>query len=381
MTEKNSFSSELFTTPLASWHQEHGARMVEFAGYLMPIQYQSIVQEHLATRQSAGLFDISHMARLRFEGPESTLLLEHLLSRRIDNMQLGQVRYSLICNAEGGILDDVLISYLESPSGRQFYLMVVNAANHQKIMNWIQPHLANYTQIELTDVTSATAMLAIQGPNASSIVKRLFPENPERIGKLKYYHSVVTKQMGKPIIVSRTGYTGEDGFELIVRKEDALRVWENLMLAGREFGIQPAGLGARDTLRLEASMPLYGHELHENVDPFTAGLEFAVSLKNRSFIGSSALSTIATRTVEHRRIGLKLSGLRVAREGAEIFSEDQRPVGRVTSGTFSPTLEMPIAMGSVKSEYSAAGTLLKVDIRGLQVDAEVVQMPFYQSSK
>jgi aminomethyltransferase len=381
MTEKNSFSSELLTTPLASWHQEHGARMVEFAGYLMPIQYQSIVQEHLATRQSAGLFDISHMARLRFEGPESTMLLEYLLSRRIDNMQLGQVRYSLICNAEGGILDDVLISYLESPSGRQFYLMVVNAANHQKIINWIQPHLANYTQIELTDVTSATAMLAIQGPNASSIVKRLFPENPERIGKLKYYHSVVTKQMGKPIIVSRTGYTGEDGFELIVRKEDALRVWENLMLAGREFGIQPAGLGARDTLRLEASMPLYGHELHENVDPFTAGLEFAVSLKNRSFIGSSALSTIATRTVEHRRIGLKLSGRRVAREGAEIFAEDQRPVGRVTSGTFSPTLEMPIAMGSVKSEYSAAGTLLKVDIRGLQVDAEVVQMPFYQSSK
>lgn len=355
--------------------------MVEFAGYSMPIQYQSIVQEHLATRQAAGLFDISHMARLRLEGPDSTPLLEHLLTRRIDNMQPGQVRYSLLCNTEGGILDDVLVSFLESPSGRQFFLLVVNASNHQKILSWIQPHLSDYSHVSLTDVTSATAMIALQGPNSVPIIQKLFPENPDKIIGLKYYHSLVAKQMGKPVIVSRTGYTGEDGFELISRSEDAMRIWENLLLAGKDLGIQAAGLGARDTLRLEAGMPLYGHELKESVDPLTAGLRFAVTLKNRDFIGSKTLRCLSSEPLQQQRVGLKLSGRRAAREGAQVLDADRRSIGCITSGSFSPTLQIPIAMAMIQSELAAAGTLLQVDIRGTPVEAEVVELPFYQNDK
>ncbi len=251
MADNSDLAPTLKVTPLTEWHQHNGGRLVEFAGYSMPVQYNSIVAEHQATRQAATLFDVSHMARLRFEGPRASQLLDHLLTRCVQDMKVGQVRYSLICNAEGGILDDVLLSFLETPSGRQFYLLVVNAGNHSKIVKWLQPHLAEFPDVALNDVTDETAMIAIQGPKAKSIIERLFPENPQRVVGLKYYRSLVTKQMGKPVIVSRTGYTGEDGFELIAKSEDALRIWDNLLLAGREYGIQAAGLGARDTLRLK----------------------------------------------------------------------------------------------------------------------------------
>lgn len=349
--------------------------MAEFAGFSMPIQYSSIIAEHTATRTAAGLFDISHMGRLRFEGPRAHLLLDHLLTRRVVDMQLGAVRYSLMCNEEGGILDDVLVSHLETPSSRQYYLLVVNASNRAKILKWIQPHLADYSDVAFSDVTTATAMIAVQGPRARQITERLFST---KIGQLKYYRGLVTDQMSKPCIVSRTGYTGEDGYELIVRAEDAPRVWENLMLAGREFGIAPVGLGARDTLRLEAGMPLYGHELSEVIDPFTAGLGFAVSLGERSFLGSEALQKAKGEARPVKRIGVKLAGRRAAREGANFLDSDSRIVGNVTSGTFSPTLQMPIAMGYVASELAVAGNHLEVDIRGARASAEIVPLPFYQ---
>ncbi|MBX3423636.1 MAG: glycine cleavage system aminomethyltransferase GcvT [Pirellulaceae bacterium] len=380
MTDNASASRSLLATPLAQWHVEHGGKLTEFAGYQMPVQYGSIVTEHLATRQAAGLFDVSHMARLRFEGPNSTQLLDHLLTRPVHDMRLGQVRYALICNAAGGILDDVLVSYLEAPSGRQFYVMVVNAGNHQKILKWLQPHAADFPDVVLSDVTASTAMMAVQGPKAATILQRLFPEYAKRVVGLRYYRSLVTHQMGKPVIVSRTGYTGEDGFELIVRSESALRVWENLMLAGREHGLLPAGLGARDTLRLEAGMPLYGHELSEEIDPLTAGVGFAVNLDNRSFIGSDALRTLQASGVRQRRVGLQLQGRRAAREGAHVLDADQRIVGRVTSGTFSPTLQRPIAMAYVSAELSAVGSMLSVDVRGSRVEAQVVPLPFYKAS-
>jgi len=368
----------LLSTPLTSWHVEHGAAMAEFAGYNMPVHYGSIIAEHQVTRLSAGLFDISHMARMRFEGPRSHNLLDHLLTRRVDDMRLGQVRYSLICNAEGGILDDVLVSYLESPSGRQFYLLVVNAGNHQKILNWLKPHLTDFPDIIFSDVTHQTAMISLQGPQAVTIIQRLFPEQTKKISGLKYYRSLVTRQMQKPVIVSRTGYTGEDGFELVVRAEDAVRVWENILLAGREYSIQPVGLGARDTLRLEAGMPLYGHELAEDTDPFTAGLGFAVSLEDRSFIGSDALSSEFQQATTQKRVGLRLTGRRAAREGALVLDSDSRTVGQVTSGTFSPSLQCPIAMAYIAKESAHPGAVLTVDVRGSKIDAQVVELPFYR---
>ncbi len=353
--------------------------MAAFAGFQMPIQYTSIVAEHSATRTAAGLFDISHMGRWRFEGPRAHLLLDHLLTRRVTDMRPGMIRYSLMCNEDGGILDDVLVSNLETPSSRQYFLLVVNAGNRQKLLKWIQPHLSDFPDVAFSDVTESTAMISIQGPRSIEITTRLF-KSPH-ISGLKYYRGLVTDQMSKPCIVSRTGYTGEDGFELIVRAEDAPRVWENLMLAGREHGIEPVGLGARDTLRLEAGMPLYGHELSEAIQPFTAGLGFAVSLGERSFLGSDALSRLKNEPSPHTRIGLKVSGRRVAREGADLVDSDQRVVGSVTSGTFSPTLQCPIAMGYIASELAVPGTHVDVDIRGSQAAAEIVSLPFYQREK
>ncbi|XZE21037.1 glycine cleavage system aminomethyltransferase GcvT [Pirellulaceae bacterium SH449] len=368
-------NAPLAVTPLHSWHQQNGGKLVEFAGYDMPVQYEGIVAEHNATRKAAGLFDISHMGRLRFDGPRADQLLDHLLTRRVVDMEVGQVRYSLMCNEEGGILDDVLVSCLESPSGKVYFLLVVNAGNHTKIVNWIKPHLADFPDIEFSDSTSSTAMIAVQGPKAVEITKGLFPGAIDSLG---YYRAKVTNQMGKPCIVSRTGYTGEDGFELIVRAEDSQRVWENLLLAGRDQGIKPAGLGARDTLRLEAGMPLYGHELEENIDPYKAGLKFACNLKDRSFIGSEQMAILSKGASEQVRVGLVLTGRRAARQGAEVLDQDGRSIGSVTSGSFSPTLDSPIAMAYVKAENATVGTSVDIDIRGSKVAATISQLPFYK---
>ncbi|MFO0011658.1 MAG: glycine cleavage system aminomethyltransferase GcvT [Planctomycetota bacterium] len=362
-------------TPLHAWHTSHGARMAAFAGYDMPIQYQGIVAEHNATRTGVGVFDISHMGRLRFDGPRADQLLDHLLTRRVVDMQTGQVRYSLVCNEEGGILDDVLVSCLESPSGKIYFLLVVNASNRDKIVHWMQPHLADFPDVEFNDVTDRTAMIAVQGPKAIEVCSRLLPASALQLG---YYRARVTEQMSKPCIVSRTGYTGEDGFELIVRSEDAERVWENLLLAGREHGISPIGLGARDTLRLEAGMPLYGHELTEHIDPYTAGLAFACNLKDRTFIGRDALSEKSSAPLPARRVGLIVDGRRAAREGADCFDLDHRPVGTVTSGTFSPTLQRPIAMAYIQSQIAQTGQPLEIDIRGTRASATIGDLPFYR---
>lgn len=370
-----SMTSSNPSTPLTSWHRAHGARLAEFAGYDMPIQYTGIVAEHQATRTAAGLFDISHMGRLRLDGPRADQLLDHLLTRRVTDMKTGQVRYSLVCNEEGGILDDILVSCLESPNGQTYFLLVVNASNRDKIVRWLQPHLADFPDVTMMDVTDQTAMIAIQGPKAMEVCKPLFPVPIDQMG---YYKTRVAQQMGKATIVSRTGYTGEDGFELIVKAEDALRVWENLILAGRDIGILPVGLGARDTLRLEASMPLYGHELEESIDPYQAGLGFAVNLGDRRFIGSDALETLKSVKPDAVRVGLRLDGMRAARQGASIFDLDSRVIGTVTSGSHSPTLNQPIAMGYIDSSMAVDNMTVDIDIRGSRVSAKICPLPFYR---
>lgn len=370
-------STDLATTPLDAWHRSAGARMVPFAGFQMPIQYDSIVQEHQACRRSAALFDVSHMGRLRFDGAGSEQLLDHLLTRRVSDLPVGRVRYALMCNAEGGVLDDVLVSHLETPSGTRFHLLVVNASNRAKILKWITPHLADFPTVTMSDRTELTAMIAVQGPRAIDVCGRLFAVDPAR---LKYYRATITDQFAKPVIISRTGYTGEDGFELIVRAEEATRIWENLLLAGRDEGFQAAGLGARDTLRMEASMPLYGHELDESIDPLSAGLEFACDLEGRSFIGDAALREIASRGPAHRRIGLRPDGKRPAREGCQVLNSEGAAVGVVTSGGPAPTLGYPIAMARVEAG-AAEQTQFQIDIRGKTVEASRVEMPFYKRER
>ena len=351
--------------------------MVPFAGYEMPIQYSSIVAEHQACRTSAALFDVSHMGRLRFDGEGSAELLDHLLTRRVTDLPVGGVRYGLMCNTEGGVLDDVLVSHLETPSQQRYHLLVVNASNRDKIIKWITPHVADFPRVTFTDRTELTAMIAVQGPKAMDVCKRLFKFDPSR---LKYYTARVTEQMSKPVIVSRTGYTGEDGFELIVRAEEANRVLENIMLAGRDEGFAPAGLGALDTLRMEASMPLYGHELDETTNPIAAGLGFACNLKDRSFIGDQALIAAKESGPSRVRIGLLPEGKRPAREGCAVLNTNGETIGVVTSGGPSPTLGHPIAMAYVDNA-NAGDASFQIDIRGKTVNAVPTNLPFYKRPK
>lgn len=367
-------SETLAKTPLHDWHVEQGGRMVDFAGWSMPVQYKSIVEEHVATRTAAGVFDVSHMARLRFEGRDAAVFLDRLLTRRVSDLATGRIRYSLVTNDSGGILDDVLVYHLETPSGRLYHMLVVNASNRQKILDWIQRHIGDAGDVEMHDRTEETAMISVQGPHAVQIVAPLVKA---KVGDLGYYCGVVTEQFGRPCTVSRTGYTGEDGFELIVRAEDALDVCKNVFRAGRELGVAAAGLGARDTLRLEAGMPLYGHELSEQVDPYQAGLGFAVNLKDREFPGRQVLVQRKSAPGPLVRIGLELAGRRVPREHYSVFRGDA-PIGTVTSGTFSPTLQKSVAMAYVNREASEPGTEVRVEIRGRREPARVVPLPFYQ---
>jgi aminomethyltransferase len=351
--------------------------MVDFAGWSMPVQYKSIVSEHQATRTGIGLFDISHMGRLRFDGEGSAAFLDQLLTRRVVGIRAGLIRYSLIVNETGGILDDVLVYHLHELNGAAYYMLVVNASNREKIVDWIQGHLTSEHDVRFEDQTTDTAMIAIQGPNAIKLVEPLVDTS---VSALKYYSGAVTRIRGTTGIVSRTGYTGEDGCELIVPASDAAPLWEQLAEEGAALGLQPAGLGARDTLRLEAAMPLYGHELSEQIDPFQAGLGFAVHLKDRDFIGRAALVTSQEASDWPRRVGLRIEGKRVAREHFSVLAAGE-VVGVVTSGTYSPTLERPIAMAYVRSDLADVGTELEVDIRGRRVSAEVVPLPFYVRPK
>jgi aminomethyltransferase len=351
--------------------------MVPFAGYEMPIQYDSIVSEHTACRTAAALFDVSHMGRLRFDGEGSEDLLDRLLTRRVADLPIGGVRYGMICNPQGGILDDVLVSHLRTPSESRYHLLVVNASNRAKIVQWVIEHLDDFPGVTFSDRTELTAMIAVQGPLAMETCKRLFSFDPSR---LKYYQATITDQFSKPAIVSRTGYTGEDGFELVVRAEEATRVWENIMLAGRDVGFVPAGLGARDTLRMEAAMPLYGHELDEATDPISAGLGFAVDLEDREFIGRDAIAKVKSEGPKRVRIGLLPSGRRPAREGSTVLSGDGNPIGQVVSGGPSPTLGYPIAMAMVDSRH-AADLEFEIDIRGKRSKATRTKLPFYRRVK
>lgn len=372
-------------TPLYRWHVDHGAKMIDFTGWSMPVQYTSIIQEHEATRQSGGIADISHMGRLRFEGPGAAVFLAELLTRRVADMTFGQIRYSLLTNDAGGIMDDVLVGYYHNAEGQPYYLVVVNACNRAKVVDWIDQHLpreraeAPGEEVLFTDVTRLWAMLAIQGPRAVDLLQPLIDAD---LRWMKYYrgrqarllHPAAERQGG---IVSRTGYTGEDGFELALGAQIAPAVWEVLVEMGRPLGIVPAGLGCRDTLRLEAGMPLYGHELCEKTHPFEAGLGYACHLSGYDFPGRDALRRIAEQPLRRVRVGFELEGRRPAREHCDVFHGDKK-IGITTSGTFSPTLKKPIAMGYVPPQFAAPGTELWIDVRGRKEPARVVEMPFYR---
>lgn len=353
-------------TPLYQWHVDHKARMVPFGGWDMPVQYAGIAAEHKVVRTAAGLFDISHMARLSFGGPDALALLEKVFTNSVATMKDGQVRYGLVCNEAGGILDDILV--YRWPSG---FAAVINASNRQKIVSWLENHKAGLN-VTIQDQTFETTMVAIQGPKAVELVAGMFADD---VTKLKYYFAMPTRYRDQGCVVSRTGYTGEDGFEVIVPNALGVTLWEEFIAKGTV----PCGLGARDTLRLEAAMPLYGHELNESIDPIQAGLAWAVKLDKGDFIGRSAL--LAVDKTKPVRIGLEIEGKRAARENSAIIGPGGTQAGTVTSGSFCPWLDKSLAMGYVRPEFAAIGTALTVDVRSTTLTATVVLLPFYKRSK
>ncbi len=376
-----STTSQLSRTPLYDWHVERGGRMVDFAGWSMPVLYTSIAAEHKATRTSVGLFDVSHMGRLRLFGPDAAKFLDAHLTRHVTDMRPGQIRYSLVCNDEGGILDDVLVYRLaEDDAGDEtaVFQMVVNSCNRAKIVRWLTDRLPG-DGARLDDVTSGTAMLAVQGPLA---IKLLDPLTERDLTGMRYYTLAETHFGDRPVLVSRTGYTGEDGCEMVCNAADVVGIWQRILAAAddEEIDIRPVGLGARDTLRLEAAMPLYGHELTEAINPLQAGLGFAVSLGDRDFVGRAALERIAGEASQPARVGLQLDGRRVPRQDCRVLDGEQ-PIGTVTSGTFSPTFGRPIAMAYVRPTVQAVGTRLAVDVRGASHAAVVVPLPFYERGR
>ena len=355
-------------TPLHETHKALGGRLVEFAGWMMPVQYQSIVDEHRAVRETVGLFDISHMGRLTFEGPDALSWLEHVTTNHVARLKVDQIQYSLMANGGGGLIDDVLVYRTANA-----YLIVCNASNRSHVLAQLERHREGRAT-RLTDRTFDTAMIAVQGPSALDTVQLLFSAP---LAALKYYRLVSGKLLGDvDAILSRTGYTGEDGFELIVAADSAVRVWEALMESGRAHGIRACGLGARDTLRFEAGMPLYGHELNEAVNPYAAGLGSAVKLDKGDFVGRDALEREKVHAGQVR-VGLRLEGKRIARQGAEVF-HDGRPAGLVTSGTFAPTLGQSLAMALVDLDSAPLETTLEIDVRGHREPARVVPLPFYR---
>ena len=354
-------------TTLYDWHVAHGGRMVDFAGWDMPVQYRTIIDEHTAVRTAAGLFDISHMGRLSFGGPDALAMIQRVFTNDAATMRDGQVRYGLVCNDQGGIRDDVLV--YRWPYG---WAMVVNASNREKIVGWLAESKGSLN-VEVVDQTMSTCMIAVQGPQALALTAGLFEAD---VSKLGYYYAAPTPCMGQQCVVSRTGYTGEDGLEVMLGSDHGVALWEELV----RRGAKPCGLGARDTLRLEAAMPLYGHELGEEIDPLQAGLSWAVKLEKGDFRGKDALLRRKADPMMRRRVGFELVGRRIAREGAKVGANG-RTVGVVTSGTFSPTLGKVIGMAYVDPACQLPGTPLTVDVRGTDAAAVVVPLPFYRRAK
>jgi aminomethyltransferase len=332
----------------------------------MPVQYTGIIDEHMAVRKEAGLFDISHMARLTFAGKDVLPLIQKVFTNDAAKMKDFQVRYGLVCNEAGGILDDILV--YRWPYG---WSMVVNASNREKIVDWLKQQTGSL-DVTIQDRTFDTAMLAIQGLKALSLCEGLFEGDPS---KLKYYYAMPSKYRGKECVVSRTGYTGEDGLEVIVANDQAVELADELVARGA----LPCGLGARDTLRLEAAMPLYGHELNDTTSPLEAGLSWAVKFDKGDFVGRSALQdALAQAPSKTIRVGIELEGKRAAREGSKIVNEQGETLGSVTSGSYVPHLQKSIAMGYVPPSLSKVGTPLLIDIRGTSTPAHVVALPFYK---
>jgi aminomethyltransferase len=357
-------------TPLNQVHRELGARMVDFGGWDMPVQYSGVIDEHLAVRQAAGLFDVSHMGEVEVRGADSLAFIQYLTINDASKLIDGQVQYSAMCYPEGGVVDDVTLYRFNA----EHFLFCVNASNTDKDFAWMQQVLA---ESELKDVTlnnrsAEFAQIALQGPKSQAILSGF---TDAALADLRYYHFCEGTVAGIEMIISRTGYTGEDGFELYLPASAAVEVWQQLISAGRPEGLLPIGLGARDTLRLEKGYALYGHELSRDISPLEAGLAWITKLDKGAFVGKAALERQKSAGLQRRRVGLVMQERGIPREGYPVFAGD-REVGFVTSGTMSPTLKVGVALALVDPEAAQEDTALAVAIRDRRMLGKVVRPPF-----
>lgn len=361
--------SGLRRTPLHDLHRELGARLMEFAGYEMPVQYEGIIAEHRAVRSAAGLFDVSHMGRFLLRGDGALPLLQWTTANDASRLRVGQAQYTLLTNPQGGVKDDLII-YRLAPDE---YLAVVNAANRPKVWDWLAEHAS--PQVEMEDVTEETCLLAWQGPRAAGILDELVPDRLDQVGSFEVR---ATELYGRPVRLFRTGYTGEDGFEIMCQAEDAAAVWTRLLEAGRPAEARPAGLGARDTLRLEMGYCLYGHELTEVTNPIEAGLGWVVKLdKPGGFVGREAIEQVKRQGPSRRLVGLRMEDGGVPRQGCPVTAGGEE-IGRVTSGSHSPSLEMAIGLAYVARPKAEEGRAVEVVIRDRPRRARLHRARFYE---
>ncbi len=356
-------------TPLYDCHREAGGRLVEFAGWEMPVQYSGVMEEHRAVRTAAGLFDVSHMGEIRVVGEGAESFLQGLTPNNVAKLRPGRAHYSGLLTEEGTYIDDLLVYRL---AGEEF-LLVINAANIAGDVAWVKRHAEGVAGVSVTDVSADWALLALQGPRSLEI---LGAHTDLDLASIRYYRFKKGELAGRPVLFSRTGYTGEIGFELYLRPEDAAYVWRLLLESGAEAGLLPAGLGARDTLRLEAAMALYGHEIDRDTTPLDAGLGWVVKLDCGDFIGRQALVRQKENGTVKTLVGFEIVGRGIARQGFPVL-HDGEAVGLVTSGTWSPTFEKALGMAYVPNELSAPGTPLTIEVRRRTIEAKVVEIPFY----
>ncbi len=371
MTAHNSTS--LKRTPLYEQHRAMGARLVEFGGWEMPVQYSSILEEHEAVRTRAGLFDVSHMGEFKVEGPGALPFLQYLVPNDVSRLAIGQALYTQLCLPDGNTIDDMLIYHLAD----DHYMLVVNAGNIAKDFAWVEKQSKNFKDVHVTNQSDTTSLLALQGPAAQAILQ---PLTDVDLASIRYYHFTPGMVDGINCIISRTGYTGEDGFELYCAPVDVLKLWNDLSAAGKPHGLLPAGLGARDTLRLEAGLCLYDHELTEQINPLEARLGWTVKFDKGDFIGRDALLKAKEQGLKRKLVGIELLDRGVPRGGYTIYENDQ-PIGVLTSGAPGPTVHKNIGIGYVEASHAEAGKTIQIDIRGRRTAAQIVALPFYKRPK
>jgi aminomethyltransferase len=363
-------AATLKRTPVHDRHLALAAKMVPFGGWDMPVQYSGIIEEHQAVRQAAGLFDVSHMGEFRVEGDGAEAFVQKVVANDVSKLAPDQALYTQFTRPDGGTVDDLLV--YRQPDG---FLLVVNASNIGKDWDWLQSHKPD--DVYLTDESDKTAMLALQGPKAAAILAPLVKGGD--VTTLKGFHWLDAVLGRYAVRIARTGYTGEDGFEIFCTVDDAPRVWKALLEAGESQGLKPAGLGARDTLRLEAGLPLYGHELTDTLSPVQAGFGWSVKVNKGDFLGRDVLARQKQGELSQKVVGLRMAGRQIARQDYAVMQGDKR-VGTVLSGTFSPTLQAPIATALVDTSAIASGQPLTIEIRNQQYPADIVPMPFYRRS-